>query len=369
MHSTHYIFADNADHNHYISHHGENHDHIIRQTGHRIRGRDSKFKHPFLNEIHSTAPVNPGQTNLDTRRDYHVTMRTGDDHEIEESKTGNRITVKERTKTRNHLNRIKLDKDDPQYISREKKKKTLIEQIVEKNTGYQNKHDDIDYMLDDFQRDSSEQDPHLTRREKEIRRDHMYDDTKFHGTSDGVNISGHVRGDSKKGEPYGFIEHQHVYDTIETTEMDEKGKPFRSKFDIYPKDSEYNYYPERDAPITKYYKHDHIDTSTGRKYRRKEISKDEYDATQQPLYEKPTIHEDHFKPQKRPQKRKSLKPTIYPDHFGASSTSSTSSASSMSFAEYQKANAISTVGDEIENIDNNKSEEEDAKDVSEMIGV
>ena len=41
----------------------------------------------------------------------------------------------------------------------------------------------------------------------------------------------------------------------------------------------------------------------------------------------------------------------------------------MSFAEYQKANAISTVGDEIENIDNNKSEEEDAKDVSEMIGV
>lgn len=241
-----------------------------------------------------------------------------------------------------------------------RKKKTLIEQIVEKNTGYQNKNDDIDYIIDEFQRDS-EQDPHLTRREKEIRRDHMSDDTKFHGTSDGVNISGHVRGDSKKGEPYGFIEHQHVYDTIETTEMDEKGKPFRSKFDIYPKDSEYNYYPERDAPITKYYKHDHIDTPTGRKYRRKEISKDEYDATQQPPYEKPTIHEDHFKPQKG----KSLKPTIYPDHFGASSTSSTSSASSMSFAEYQKANATRTVGDEIEN---NKSDEEDAKDVSEIFG-
>ena len=81
---------------------------------------------------------------------------------------------------------------------------------------------------------------------------------------------------------------------------------------------------------------------------------------QQPLYEKPTIHEDHFKPQKR----KSLKPTIYPDHFGASSTSSTSSASSMSFAEYQKTNAIDTVENEI---DNNKSEEEDVEDTSKML--
>jgi hypothetical protein len=304
MHSTHIISVDHADHNHYISHHGENHDHIIKETGYRTRGRDSKFKHPFLNEIHSRAQVAPGQTDLDTSRDYHVTMRTGD-HQIEESRTGNRITVKERTKSRYHLNRIKLDKKD--YRSREEKKNKLVRQIVEKNTGNQNRYDDIDHMINDFQpftkqnsdeQEPHEQDPHLSGREKEIRRDHMYDDTKFYG------------------KPYGFIEHRHVYDTRETTEMDEKGKPFRSKFEIYPRDSE--------DPITKYYKHDD-------KYRRKEISKDEYDAIQQPPHEKPTIHEDHFKPQKR----KSLKPTIYPDHFGASSTSSTSSASSMSFAEYQ----------------------------------